>query len=134
MNRPAVMAGTLLLPKTDDPLVLEQSNAWRYFILLPASFSIFCIIGTLFIVRHDTPMFLIAKRRYDEARAAIKKMYSDKEDHDKIFEYLKRNTSKETDKATFKSALCDRRYSKGTLITSTLALALLFNGIFPITT
>lgn len=134
LNRPAVMAGTLLLPHTDDVSVLEQSDAWRYFIMLPAAFSIFCIFGTLFLIRYDTPMYLITKKRYDEARKAIKLMFNENEDPDKIFAYLKRNTSKETDRATFKSALCDQRYKRGTYITSTLALVLLFNGIFPITT
>jgi hypothetical protein len=53
---------------------------------------------------------------------------------DQILGYLRKNTSKETDKASFKSAIVDPKYRKGTLIVSTLALVLFFNGIFPITT
>lgn len=61
-------------------------------------------------------------------------MFSKDTDPEEIFKYLRRNTSKETDKASFKSAVCDKRYRMGTLITSSLALMLFFNGVFPITT
>lgn len=61
-------------------------------------------------------------------------MFNNDVDPELILKYLKGNTSKETDKASFKSALVDPRYRMGTLIVSTLALILFFNGIFPITT
>jgi MFS family permease len=134
LNRPVVVLGTMFIEKSKDPAVLAASDSWRYFILLPATFSIFCIIGTLFIVRYDTPMYLVTKRRFDEAKDAIAIMFNKDDDHEQVFKYLRKNTSKETDKASFKSAITDPRYRKGTLITSSLALILFFNGIFPITT
>lgn len=84
-------------------------------------------------MRYDTPMFLITQKRNEEAKNAIKLMFNKDDDHEKIFKYMQRNTSKETDKVSFKSALCEERYSRGTFITMTCALVLFFNGIYPIT-
>lgn len=134
MNRPFVVMGTFLLEKSKDQNVLIESDSWREFILMPVIFSTICILGTVFVVRFETPMYLVTKKRYDEARSAIKLMFNNDVDPELILKYLKMNTSKETDKASFKSALVDPRYRMGTLIVSTLALILFFNGIFPITT
>lgn len=41
--------------------VLLTTNAWRYFIGIPMSFSIIFIIGMLTFIRKDTPMFLITQ-------------------------------------------------------------------------
>ena len=57
LNRPFVMMADLLVPT--DPTVFATTNAWRYFILVPTSFGVFCLLGTFLIVRHDTPMYLI---------------------------------------------------------------------------
>ena len=59
-------------------------------------------------------------------------MFKDK--HEQIFQYMKKNTSKETDKVSFKSALVDPRYRKGTYVAMTCALLLFANGIFPFST
>lgn len=56
-----------------------------------------------------------------------------KDEHERIYEYLNKNTSRETDKASFKDALCNERYRNGTLITMTFAVAMFVNGIYPIT-
>lgn len=82
------------------------------------------------LVRYDTPMFLIAKGKYDEAKKAINWMF--KGDHDRIFEYLKKNTSRDTDNTSFKDALCGEKYKTGTLVTISFAFAMFVNGIFPI--
>ena len=80
-----MLLGTLSLPNTKDPLILKDSDAWRYFIAIPAAFSVLTILGTLLIVRYDTPMFLITQRRYDEAKKAIKLMFHKDDDHEAIF-------------------------------------------------
>lgn len=53
-------------------------------------------------------------------------------DPDKIFEYMRKNTSSETDKVSFKSAIIDPRYRRGTLVAMICALVLFTNGIYPI--
>jgi len=66
LNKPFVMMADLLIPS--DKSVFPTTNAWRYFILLPVAFGLFCLLGTLFVVRYDTPMYLITQRRYTEAK------------------------------------------------------------------
>jgi len=130
LNRPFLMMADYILPK--DKSEFNDTNTWRYFILVPAFFGACTIVGMLFVVRYDTPMFLISQQRFEEARNAIKHMFKD--NHEQIFQYMKKNTSKETDKVTFKSALVDPRYRKGTYVAMTCALLLFSNGIFPFST
>ena len=52
-------------------------------------------------------MFLVAQQRYDEAKKAIKHMFHKDYDHEKIFEYLVKNTSRETDRASICQVICD---------------------------
>lgn len=59
MNRPFVVLGTFLLEKSKDPSVLRESDSWREFILMPVIFSTICILGTLLVVRYETPMYLV---------------------------------------------------------------------------
>lgn len=59
LNRPFVVLGTFFLEKSKESTILSESDTWRYFVAMPAAFSFICIIGTLFIVRYDTPMFLV---------------------------------------------------------------------------
>jgi len=130
LNRPFLMLADIFLHT--DQKDYAVTNNWRYFILVPAFFGALTIVGTLFVVRYDTPMFLISQQRFEEARGAIKHMFKD--NHEQIFQYMKKNTSKETDKVSFKSALADPRYRKGTYVAMTCALLLFSNGIFPFST
>ena len=54
------------------------------------------------IVRHDTPVFLISKKKYNEAKKALKHFTNPNEDLKQIFKYLRRNSSKETNTVTLK--------------------------------
>ena len=51
--------------------VLEETNAWRYFIGIPLIFCTIFIAGMLTLVRKDTPMFLITQQRYEDAKKSI---------------------------------------------------------------
>ena len=74
MNRPIVMlAATLMLPKkimkptNEYTKFLSEDNTWRLFVGLPIVFSIIFMCGMIFIIKTDTPMFLMSKKRYSEA-------------------------------------------------------------------
>jgi MFS family permease len=58
LNRPFLMMADFILPKNEADY--KDTNTWRYFILVPAFFGACTIIGTLLVVRHDTPMYLIS--------------------------------------------------------------------------
>jgi|APCry1669189034_1035192.scaffolds.fasta_scaffold369911_1 hypothetical protein len=55
----------------------------------------------MFIIKYDTPMFLINQKKDEEAKRAIKRMFHKDEDHQAIYEYLKIHTYEETDKVSF---------------------------------
>jgi hypothetical protein len=60
--------------------VLMSTNAWRYFIGIPISFSIIFIIGMLAFISKDTPMFLITQQRYEDAKKSIAHFTSSDQD------------------------------------------------------
>lgn len=61
LNRPVVLVASMVLPSKETAEdELEESQALRYFIAIPVLFQIFCIIGTLFVVRYDSPMYLVS--------------------------------------------------------------------------
>lgn len=101
---------------------------------MPAIFSVNTIIMMLFVIRFESPMFLITSKRWEEARKAIGYMFQTGKDisQDDIFEYLKNNTSRETDKVGFRAALFDNRYRMSTYIAMSLAIIQFANGIYPV--
>ena len=75
LNRPVVLVCSLILPdkkEEEDPSSnlkeLEESQAWRYFIAIPLVFQVFCILGTIFVVKYDSPMYLVREKRFSEAK------------------------------------------------------------------
>ena len=73
-----------------------------------------------FLVKSDTPMYLISQKRYIEAKTAIEKFTHQTEDKEAVFEYLKKNTSKETNKVTYKDVLTSPKHRRQTWIMCTL--------------
>jgi hypothetical protein len=65
-----------------------------------------------FIVNSDTPMYLISQKRFIEAKVAIEKFIHHSEDKQAVFEYLKKNTSGETNKVTYKEVLTSRKHRR----------------------
>jgi len=84
LNRPCVtLMAYLTLSGIDGQTptdVLMSTNAWRYFIGIPISFSIIFIIGMLAFIRKDTPMFLITQQRYEDAKKSIAQFTSSDQD------------------------------------------------------
>ena len=61
-------------------------------------------------------MYLISQKRYAEAKTAIDKFTHYSEDKEAVFEYLKKSTSKETNKVTYKEVLTNPKYRRQTWI------------------
>ena len=72
------------------------------------------------LVKCDTPMYLISQYRFIEAKTAIDKFTHQSEDKEAVFEYLKKNTSNETNIVTYKEVLTHPRYRKQTCIMAVL--------------
>jgi hypothetical protein len=72
------------------------------------------------LVKSDTPMYLISQKRYLEAKTAIDKFTHHSEDKEAVFEYLKKNTSKETNNATYKEVFTSPKHRRQTWIMCTL--------------
>ena len=66
----------------------------------------------LTIVRSDTPMYLVSQKRYAEARIAVYKFTNSSEDKEAVFEYLKNNTSNETNTVTYKEVFTNPKYRR----------------------
>lgn len=130
------MTSSIFVPNFTDKTPVEEliaNNTWRWFTAVPIILSLVFILGMFIIIRHETPVFLISQKRYDEAKNAIKHFSSESENYEQIFDYLKKCTSKETNSVTFKQALCSKKYRKLTLVSLTLAFSLMPNGVFMIT-
>ncbi len=74
------------------------------------------IVGMFLIVKSDTPMFLISQKRFIEAKTAIEKFTHHSEDKEAVFEYLKKSTSGETNKVTYKEVLTSPKHRRQTWI------------------
>jgi hypothetical protein len=66
----------------------------RYFIGFPIILCVIAILGIYFLIKYETPKFLISKGKENEALESIKMSYHKNEIHDDILEYLKKNSSK----------------------------------------
>jgi hypothetical protein len=77
------------------------------------------------IVKSDTPMFLISQKRFIEAKTAIEKFVHHSEDKEAVFEYLKNNTSKDTNIVTYKEVITSPKYKRQTWILFILGQSIL---------
>ncbi len=57
-------------------------------------------------------------------------MYEEEKDKEAIFDYLRQNSSRETDPVTIRQALTDKRYRRITFIMFFFALCTFFTGLF----
>lgn len=73
-----------------------------------------------FIVKSDTPMYLISQKRLIEAKAAIEKFTHHSEDKEAVFEYLKKSTSGDTNKVTYKEVITSPKHRRQFWIIFTL--------------
>lgn len=95
---------------------------------LPLIFGAISAILLPLTLRIESPQYLMTKQKNEQALASIKKIYHASEDPDEILEYLKANTSQQTNSMTFKEALCDRRFNGALLVLFFSQLAITFNG------
>ena len=61
-------------------------------------------------------MYLISQYRFIEAKTAIDKFTHQSEDKEAVFEYLKKNTSNETNLVTYKEVFTHPKHRKQTWI------------------
>jgi hypothetical protein len=90
-------------------------------------------VGMFLLVKSETPMFLISQKRFIEAKTAIDKFVHHSEDKEAVFEYLKKNTSKETNIVTYKEVITSPKYRRQTWILFILAISMMFNSVTAIT-
>ena len=57
-------------------------------------------------------MYLVSQKRYAEARIAVYKFTNSSEDKEAVFEYLKNNTSNETNTVTYKEVFTNPKYRR----------------------
>ena len=73
-------------------------------------------IGILFFIKHETPKFLVIKKDYPKALAAIRAIYDKDQDPEEVLQFLKKNIQKNTGNVTFKEALVNPLYRKATWV------------------
>jgi MFS family permease len=133
-SRAIVLVGVAILPDSSAPVeVLETTQTWRVFLLIPALFCLYCLVGLLFVIRYNTPTYLINKKRDDEALLMIKKMFNTKvTEPEQIFNYLSRNTSSSTDNLSYSEACCTFKYRKTLFMLLSISFCLQINGMYTI--
>lgn len=114
------------MPK--EPAELKTSGYWRFFIGLPLIFGAIASFLLPLALRTESPQYLMSRNKDEQAVTAIKKIYHSSEDPQEIYEYLKANTSHQTNSMTFKQALCDRRFNGAMFVLVFNLLAVTFNG------
>lgn len=127
------LAGSLMLSSlgiphyTEDPTIFT-THIVQYIKVEP---YIFCFVGFViikFFIKHEPPKFLITKGDLDGALLSIKDCYHSSEDPEEVLEYLQKNISEETDKITYRQALCDSQYCIPTYVIIFLGILTSFNG------
>ena len=78
-------------------------------------------------------MFLISQKRFSEAKTAIDKFVHHSEDKEAVFEYLKNNTSKDTNIVTYKEVITSPKYKRQTWILFILVISTMFTSVSAIT-
>jgi len=108
------------LPPDDDTEALKDTGLWRviygYFPFL--LYAIFLLLH-LTIVKEDSIKFLLSKRRYDEARIAVCRMYkeaSDERGQTLVMERLEKTFGKDSSGLTFKDAMVNPQYRTATWV------------------
>jgi hypothetical protein len=88
------------MPK--EPAELKTSGYWRFFIGLPLIFGVIAALLLPLAFKTESPQYLMSRNKDEQAVTAIKKIYHSSEDPQEIYEYLKANTSHQTNSMTFK--------------------------------
>jgi hypothetical protein len=85
------------------------------------------------LIKSETPMFLISQKRFSEAKTAIDKFVHHSADKEAVFEYLKNNTSKDTNIVTYKEVITSPKYKRQTWILFILVISTMFTSVSAIT-
>ena len=110
------------LPEDKDIHGLEESNYWRFMFGFPTILFVTSIVGMQFLVRYDSPKYLINQGRIKEARKMVMQIYSKDEVVDDVIAYIKGSSQKETSQVSYKDAMFHPWYRKGTWITVILII------------
>lgn len=110
-----VMAVTLMIaskgmPSEKDIDGLKTTEYWRFYLGFPLIFVVIALVMEAFVIRHETPKFLIAKGEDLKALESIKACYHKDEDAREVLDFLRKNSSLQTDTVTYKQALVDPEY------------------------
>ena len=103
-----IMAGGTILasigmPDDEDIEGLKKTEVWRIVIGFPIIFCIMSIILVSFMMKYESPKYLIALGEPDShILKSIAMIYSPDENHYKILEFIKKSVSSETDTISFK--------------------------------
>eukprot|EP00347_Sterkiella_histriomuscorum_P020023 403339395 len=116
------------LPEDHEREKLIQSEYWRVILGLPMVLFTIVLLGTIFVIKHDTPKFLIINKKYDEAILAISQIYHKDENPQEIFDHLSKNSSKKTDKIAVNEALFGVQYRMATIVMFSLVIFHEFSG------
>ena len=76
------------LPNDKDEEGLKNTGFWRIILGFPLFLYFGCFFGTLFLIRHETPKFLIIKKDFAKALDAIKSIYHESEPHNEIMHHI----------------------------------------------
>ncbi len=68
------------------------------------------MVCTQYVMRHETPKYLIYLGKIDQALEAIKACYHKDEPHEVILEHMKVNNHEETDTVKYTDAIFDKKY------------------------
>jgi MFS family permease len=116
------------MPSEDDIEGLKTTEYWRFFLGFPLIFVVVALLMQFFILKHETPKYLLSINEDEKALASVKAAYDKNEDHWKIVQYLKQNSSFQTDKVSFKQALCDPRHCRPAYVLMAGITLLTMNG------
>jgi len=67
-----VMLAAFILPKTHDSDIMKSTSTWRYFLAVPLILYSVSFLGIMFLVKYDTPKYLLSTGREEEALVVIK--------------------------------------------------------------
>jgi hypothetical protein len=67
-----------------DPVKLATSNFWRGFLVWPLPLTLIALAIIFFLLKHESPKFLISQGREGDAVESIKASYHPDEDPEEI--------------------------------------------------
>ena len=93
-------------------------------------FVVFLLL-ILFVIRHDSPKYLIQKGRIDEAKTKLKLMYKscNNENIDKYISLISETSSEDGSKLKAIDSVCNPRYSRATFVNIGYIILHEFTGI-----